>query len=70
MYTFLLQTDPPVAPLLAQQSIVNLDKLPALTTQKEVHKYLLQMTPAPPNRAPTAALGVPTTTTTTTSTMV
>ena len=70
MYTFLLQTNTPVAPLLVQQPIVTLDKLPALTTQEEVHKYLLQMTPAPPKRAPTAALGVSTTTMTTTSTMV
>ena len=70
MYTFLLQTDTPVAPLLVQQPIVTLDKLPALTTQEEVHKYLLQMTPSPPKRAPTAALGAPPTTMTTTSTMV
>ena len=70
MYIFLLQTDTPVAPLLVQQPIVTLDKLLALTTQEEVHKYLLQMTPASPERAPIAALGVPTTTTTTTSTMV
>ena len=41
MYTLLLLTDTPVAPLLAQQPIVTLDKLPALTTQEEVHKYLL-----------------------------
>ena len=56
--------------MYTQQPIVTLDKLLALTTQEEVHKYLLQMTPAPPKRAPTAALGAPTTTTATTSTMV
>ena len=70
MYTFLLQTDTPVTPLLVQQPIVTLEKLPALTTQEEVHKYLLQMIPAPPKRAPTAALGVPITTMTTTSTII
>ena len=70
MSTFLLQTDTLVAPLLAQQPIVTLDKLLALTTPAEVHKYLLQMTPAPPKRAPTAALRAPTTITMTTSTMV
>ena len=65
MYTFLLQTDTPVAPLLVQQPIVTVDIFLALTTQEEEHKYLVQMSPAPPKRA-----GVPTTTTTTTSTMV
>ena len=70
MYTFLLQTDTPVAPLIAQQPKVTVDKLPALTTQEDVQKYLQQMSPAPPKRTPTAALGIPTTTMTTTSTIV
>ena len=66
IYTFLLQQDDassiPVVPQLSQRPLVSVERLPDMPSKQAVAKYLQDISPPAPKRAPTAALGVPTST--------
>ena len=72
MYIFIVDRHT-CSPLLVQQPLVTVDGMLTLTMPEDVQRYLQQMSPAAPRRAPTATLGAPmmtTSPTTVASTMV
>ena len=66
IYTFLLQQDNassiPVVPQLSQRPLVSVERLPDIPSKQAVAKYLQDISPPAPKRAPTAALSAPTST--------
>ena len=66
IYTFLLQQDNassiPVVPQLSQRPLISVEHLPDMPSKQAVAKYLQDISPPAPKRAPTAALGALTST--------
>ena len=66
IYTFLLQQDDassiPVVPQLSQRPLISVECLPDMPSIQAVAKYLQDISPPVPKRAPTAALGALTST--------
>ena len=66
IYTFLLQQDNtssiPVVPQLSQRPLISVERLPDMPSKQAVAKYLQDISPPAPKRAPTATLGALTST--------